>query len=113
MRPSFLPVLVPLALVACKAPDAAPSDIDSLAHFFLAQAEIQDHPRIVEGGQNLVAWFDASGLDGSPTGGTLTDLTRDELDAVPDLAWDPDPEPCAGIYSTRRPGVSARQWRTR
>lgn len=87
-----------LLLAACARPEPAPTNLDALAHFFLAQGEIQDHDRIVEGGRNLVAWFQAAGLDGTPSGGTLSDLTREEALAVSDLSWDADPEPCAGVY---------------
>jgi len=98
MRAS-LPVLV-LLVVGCKPPDPAPTELDDLVHFFLAQVDDQEHERILEGADNLEAWFDASGLaGGGPAGGTLSDLSQAEVDTLGELSWSPDPEPCAGVYA--------------
>ncbi len=65
----------------------------------MAQVHEQEHERIVEGAANLEAWFEASGLaGGEPEGGSLSDLTQGEADALEELRWSPDPEPCAGVY---------------
>ena len=96
---TFLP-LVFLLTLGCKAPEPAPTELDELAHFFLAQVHQQEHERILEGAANVLDWYGASGLaGGGPTGGSLTDLTQAEVDAFEGMGWSPDPEPCAGVYA--------------
>jgi len=98
MRPPTL--VFCLTAASCKRPDPAPTDLDDLAHFFLAQTDLQEHERIVEGAANLLAWYDASGLAGQgPSAGTLTDLAQEEVDAIEELNWAPDPRPCAGVFA--------------
>jgi hypothetical protein len=92
------PALTALLAAGCRPPDPAPVTLDDLAHLFLAQVGLQVHARIVAGGDDLEAWFERAGLDGEPTGGTLTDLTQAEVDAIEELRWRPDPAPCAGVY---------------
>ncbi len=80
-------------------PDPAPTELDDLAHFFFAQADVQEHERIVEGADNLRTWFDANAdSDDFTTGGVLSDLTQDAVDALDELEWSPDPELCAGVF---------------
>ena len=96
---ALLPTLALLSL-GCKPPEPAPTELDELAHFFLAQVHEQEHERIVEGAANLEAWFQGSGFAGAgPSGGTVSDLTQAEVDALDELRWSPDPEPCAGVYA--------------
>ncbi len=88
-----------LLAMGCKPPEPAPTELDELAHFFLAQVHEQEHERILEGAANLVTWFEEAGLQGAePAGGTLTDLEQAEVDALEELRWSPDPELCAGVY---------------
>jgi hypothetical protein len=96
---SLIPALA-IVVLGCKPPDPAPTELDELGHFFLAQVHEQEHERIVEGAANLIAWYEASGLaGGGPVGGTLTDLVQAEVDVLDELDWSPDPEPCAGVYA--------------
>jgi len=93
-------LVVTLAQAGCRPPEPAPIELDDLAHFFLAQVDLQEHERIVEGAANLLAWYDASGLAGQgPSNGTLTDLAQEEVDVLTELNWHPDPEPCAGVFA--------------
>jgi hypothetical protein len=94
-----LPLLATLAL-GCRPPDPAPTELDELVHFFFAQAQEQDHERIIEGGDNLLAWYEAGGFDGSdPFSGTVTDLVQAEVDVLEEMEWSPDPELAAGVYA--------------
>jgi hypothetical protein len=96
---AVLPALASLVL-GCRPPDPAPVELDDLTHFFLAQVHEQEHERIVEGTANLLAWYADSGLaGGGPAGGMLSDLSQAEVDALEELVWSPDPEPCAGVYA--------------
>ncbi len=93
-------VALTLSTLACRPPDPAPTELDELAHFFLAQAHQQQHERIVEGAANLAAWYEASGLvEEGPSGGTLSDLSADEVLAIEEMTWEPDPEPAVGVYA--------------
>ena len=92
------PLLLALLVIGCKPPDPAPTELDDLVHFFLAQVDAQEHERIIEGADNLETWFEGSGLDGAPAGGTLSDLVTAELESLEELRWEPDPTACAGVY---------------
>jgi hypothetical protein len=100
MSTERLPVAAALLALGCKPPDPAPTELDELARFFLAQVHQGEHERIVEGADNLVAWFESSGLEGEgPSGGTLLDLSAAEVEAMEEMTWTPDPEPAAGVYA--------------
>ncbi len=98
-----LPLTLLILVFGCKMPDPAPTELDDLAHFFMAQTHEQDHDRIIEGADNLRAWFDANtGADEITTGGYLTDLTLEEVDALDEMEWSPDPALCAGVFVVSR-----------
>ncbi len=99
MRPTVC--LLALLSLGCRRPDPAPTELDELLHFFMAQVDQQDHERIIEGTENLVAWYEASeeAAAGEPFGGTVSDLTQAEVDALAELKWDPDPALATGVFA--------------
>ncbi len=99
MRPSTTVVLA-LTLAACRPPDPAPTELDELAHFFLTQAHVLEHERILEGAANLARWFDDQGLAGpGAASGSLSDLSPEEVGAFDELTWQPDPAPAVGVFA--------------
>ncbi len=100
MSPSTPALLLLLALAGCSPPDPAPTELDELAHFFLAQVHAQEHARILEGAANIALWFDEQGLSGpGAASGTLSDLSTDEVLAFEELSWEPDPTPAVGVFA--------------
>ncbi len=95
--PALSPALA-LLVTGCRAPDPAPTELDELAHFFMAQVHEQDHEAIREGAANLMDWYQGSGLSGEPTGGALSDLSSAEVQALDELQWSPNPKLAAGVY---------------
>jgi hypothetical protein len=97
MRPS--PPTLLFLLAGCKMPEPAPTELDELVHFFFAQTDEQEHERIVEGAENLVAWYEANAVGEQPvTGGVISDLSQERIDALEELEWSPDPSLCAGVF---------------
>jgi hypothetical protein len=94
-----LPPIALLLVVGCKMPDPAPTELDELVHFFFSQTDDQEHERILEGADNLVAWYQSNaGSEDAVTGGVISDLSQAQIDALEELEWEPDPSLCAGVF---------------
>ncbi len=92
-------------LTCCAAPDAAPSALDDLVHFFLAEVPNTDDALVHEGMLNLEERFleqleVAETTDGFLTG-SVTDLSLDEVQALQMMNWEPDPLRATGVLILR------------
>ena len=68
-------------MIACKQVDPAPTDIDGLSHFFFQHYDDEGDEALAEGIRNAFTAIDPANLE-EPMRGTITDLTREELDAI-------------------------------
>lgn len=82
-------------LLACAEPTPAPRDLDTLLHDAWAHYHAEDDDALAAAVRELVGVVDEAAL---PLEGTVTDLTREEVDAAgfPD---GPDPAPARGLYT--------------
>lgn len=83
-------------LLACSPPDPAPSEIEGLSHFFLTEYQLDNDTRLLEGAANLLTWYQDNVGEGD-LGGTLGDLTREELDLL-GMPADLDPAASVGVF---------------
>lgn len=97
---SWSPLLALPLLAGCSAPAAAPSDLDDLVHFFLAQVPDSDDALVLEGMAHLEDRY-LEQLDEAEEGylsGSVSDLSLDEVVDLDLLLWEPDPLRATGAY---------------
>jgi hypothetical protein len=70
-----------LLMLACKAPDPAPVEVEELSSFFLNHYEDEDPAALAEGAANLEAWYDDH-VGSGDLGGQLEDLTLEDVTAL-------------------------------
>ena len=87
------------ALLGCKSLDPAPTDLDELAHFFLAEFDQEDETRLQEGSDNIERWYQAQSSDEEITG-TVTAVQPAGLEAM-GLATDLDMSSLVGVFELR------------
>jgi hypothetical protein len=88
---SLLPVLL-----GCKSLQPAPTDLDELAHFFLAEFAQEDDNRLQEGSDNIARWYDTQGSAEGATG-TVSTVQPAGLEAM-GLASDLDMSSLVGVF---------------
>ena len=81
-------------ILACKSVDPAPEDIDGLSHYFWQNYDA-DASTLEEGLRNAFSALSASDLS-DPLRGTITPLSREELDLVEKT--EEDPAALSGVY---------------
>jgi len=82
MRAPILPLLFPLALMACKPPPEAPEDLYELAAYLYGHAWDEDQEALLVGLEQLTTWLEANeeaALEGYAVG-TLSEGTMDAVD---------------------------------
>ncbi len=99
--PRLLPALSAalLALLAgsgCQELDPAPDDLDGLFHYLWTHFDAGLDEELAEAGVHLHAAIDGDALD-EPVEGTISDLTREDLDAVA-MPADTDAGRPVGLY---------------
>lgn len=85
-----------LLMLACKAPDPAPTEVEGLAHYMLVAYGDDDPAPLVEAADNLAAWYRANVGEGD-LGGSLEDVSREALDAL-GMPAETDPAEVMGIF---------------
>jgi hypothetical protein len=73
--------LLALLSLGCRQLEPAPTELDALAHFFFLEFDSEETGRLVEGLDNLDAWYEDHG-DPEGLGGSLTDVDQAARDAV-------------------------------
>ncbi|MCB9745527.1 MAG: hypothetical protein H6740_23310 [Alphaproteobacteria bacterium] len=85
-----------LLLLACKAPDPAPTEVEGLSHYLLERYDDEAPDALLDAADNLAAWYSAEVGEGD-LGGTLGDLSREALDTM-DMPPEVDPSEVIGIF---------------
>lgn len=73
--------IVTFTAIGCKQVEPAPTELDELTHFFFLEFDTDETERLVEGLDNLDAWYEKNG-DPEGLTGSLTDIDQSHRDAV-------------------------------
>ncbi len=102
---SFFLLPLSLLLLACPPPPvAAPASIDELAHWSFTTYEPGDPTSDslrAEAMDNLLAWQEQH-VETGEEGGSLSDLTEEEISSLSSLQGHPDPGEAVGVYIARQ-----------
>lgn len=85
-----------LMMLACKAPEPAPLEVEELSSFFLNHYQDEDPTLLSEGAANLEAWYDDNVGTGD-LGGQLEDLSLGDVSAL-GMPEDTDIDLMVGVF---------------